>query len=72
MENKTDSIEWHKDNLKNQILFAHRLEKELKRKVNELQNFKDDTEFYELQIETAVKKKKAKFCRERFLKKGRQ
>ena len=70
--NKLNSIAWHKENLVNDKSSLDKDIEDLKikeRQVNELINY---VNFYEYQIEQAIKKGKEEFDRDRFRKSKRE
>lgn len=62
-------IEWHKENLKNQIIFLNNKIAELHALQNDINRIKEQVAFQEEQIKEAIKRNKDGFDAERFLKK---
>lgn len=67
-----ESVEWHKNCLRNQKSYVQELKEELQRKADQVQSLEEGVVFYSLQIETAEKKKKLSFNRDLFLKKRKK
>lgn len=65
---KAFSIEWHKQCLENQKLYLEEQKKRRDRLAQECEQGERAIEFYEDQIEEAIKRKKPSFDAERFLK----
>ena len=61
-----NTLEWHKNCLKNMIISLQKDKEELKRKQDEVLTFEDRVTFYKIQIERTKKENKDGFDREKF------